>query len=370
MKVKAVRGTNFKNYDDINLEFSDICNIIYGSNGSGKTNFLDLIHVSALGKSYFSITDKQAIKNNHDFFRIEVKFLTDQDETITSAVSIPKVGKKKIWLNGNLLKRNSEILGSIPIVCVVPDDIDIIRGSSIVRRKFINRILCQIDPSYTESLLSYDQILKQKLSLLKNGKSVLELDQSLLDTYDQLLYNHATIIHAKRGEFCTDFLPHFTKIHSDITDQKETAQIVYQSNFSPDTFLADSKSNRDLDFYTKRVRKGVHRDDINLLIDEIDVRKFASQGQKKTFIYALKFSEYLYLANQSKKRPLMLLDDIFEKLDQERLKHLFEVLTSSNFGQIFITDTERNRSSDILKELNINFQTFKVQDNTITPFNG
>jgi len=370
LRVSVVKADNFKNYSSIKLELSDTCNIIYGRNGSGKTNFLDLIHFASIGKSYFTITDKQAIRYDQDYFRVEVHFQTDDGEKLASAVSVPQAGKKKIWINGSILKKNIDILGLIPIVCIVPDDIDLIRGSSIIRRKFMDKILCQINPNYTLALITYEKTLKQKLAYLKQVPDYGSLDHTLLESFDQMLYENGTILHDERAKFCDSFSDNFTEMYSEISNKVEKAQIEYISNFSVDTFLADSKSNWQLDFMTKRVRKGVHRDDISFFIDDTDVRKFASQGQKKTFIYSLKFSEYIYLSDTSEKSPIMLLDDVFEKLDQERLKHLFKILTSDIFGQIFISDTENSRSAEILKELDIDFKSFIVKENTITLSHG
>tara|TARA_B100000497_G_C7675587_1_gene408098 strand:- start:606 stop:1718 length:1113 start_codon:yes stop_codon:yes gene_type:complete len=368
--INHVKANHFKNYELLSLSFSPDCNVIYGLNGSGKTNLLDLIHFLCLGKSYFSITDKQALNYAFDYFRLEADLESDEKERLKIAVSVPSSGRKKIWRNGDALKKNTELLGLIPIVCIVPDDIELIKGSSIVRRKFMDRVLCQLSKDYTNALINYERALKQKLALLKNTSSIHELDHVLIQTYDELLWKHGKVINASRNHFCKTFEPKFDEMYTDIAGKNEKADIHYESNFSIDTFLSDSKENREIDFYSKRVRKGTHRDDVVFKVNSQNVRKFASQGQMKTFIYALKFSEYLFLSDQSERRPILLLDDIFEKLDKARLQHLFELMTSSRFGQIFITDTEQNRSIQLLKELNISYFSFRVEKNIISQSNG
>ncbi|MEE9374350.1 MAG: DNA replication and repair protein RecF [Saprospiraceae bacterium] len=370
MIINHIKANFFKSYHEVTLELSDTCNVIYGNNGTGKTNFLDLLHFICLGKSYFSIADKWAIKTNEEFFRIEAILTADDDQKITMAVSIPVRGRKKIWHNGSVLQKNTEILGIIPLVCIVPDDIDLIKGSTIIRRKFMNRILCQLSITYTAALIKYERVFKQKLALMKNTPSLQELDLTLLRTYDEILYNTGCIIYQKRQEFCESYAPLFEQMYREIAIVTEKAIIKYESNFDQSTFLELSLKNRDIDFYTKRIRIGIHRDEILFFINDQNVRKYASQGQIKTFIYALKFSEYLFLSDQSKRKPILLLDDIFEKLDQERLEHLFKLMTSSKFGQIFITDTEKDRAVNILKKLSVEHKSYWVKDFKIKPSDG
>ena len=370
MLIKQIKANQFKSYAHLELDLSEYCNVIYGLNGSGKTNLLDAIHFACLGKSYFSITDKQAIQYEKEFFRIEAQFISDQNEKVQMAISVPNKGRKKIWWNKTILKKNTDILGLVPLVCVVPDDIDLIKGSSIVRRKFMDRILCQLSATYTQSLIHYERVLKQKLAVLKNTPSIQALDLDLLASYDEMLYSHGQVVYSERLNFCNSFETIFEEMYQEIAGTVESAKIEYESNFSTDSFFEDSRQNREIDYYTKRVRKGIHRDDVLFHINNQNVRKYASQGQKKTFIYALKFSEYLFLSDQSKRKPILLLDDIFEKLDEKRLKQLFSLVSSSRFGQIFITDTEKNRSGQILEELKVSYQTYHVKEFNISRTNG
>lgn len=370
MKIKHIKGTNFKNYTEVNIEPSEVCNVIYGANGSGKTNLLDLIHFLSFGKSYFTISDKQAIQNETDFFRIESILSDPKDNESRIAISIPTTGSKKIWHNGAVLEKNTDILGIVPLVTIVPDDIDLVKGTSSIRRKFIDRILCQLHKDYTRSLVIYQRTLKQKMSLLKNTKGIHQLDSLLLDSYDTLLNEHGQIISKKRKDFVNDFSPIFLELYNEIAELKESVSIKYQSNFNSETFSSDIKLNLEQDFYSKRVRLGIHRDELEFLIQGQSIRKFGSQGQIKTFIYALKLSEYLYLSHQSEKKPILLLDDIFEKLDRNRLLRLFNLVISDRFGQIFISDTELNRASDILNELNTDYLSFEVNNNEVTRTNN
>ena len=370
MIINHVKAQQFKNYSDLSISLSSTCNVIYGLNGSGKTNFLDLIHFICLGKSYFSITDKQAINHDGTFFRLEAQLISQTKEDVKLALSVPRNGRKKIWYQGSVLKKNTDILGLIPVVCIVPDDIDLIKASSIRRRKFMDRIMCQLSSSYTSDLVNYERALKQKLAIYKNTSSYADLNHSLLDSYDQVLFSSGTQICSKRKEFCESFDPHFKSLYSDIAGGEEQSEIIYKSNFDQERFIQDSIENREIDFFTKRVRKGIHRDDLIFTINTQDVRKFGSQGQIKTFIYSLKLSEFLFLSENSKETPILLLDDIFEKLDVQRLEKLFQIMTSSVFGQIFITDTEKDRSIDILKNFNVNYSTFVVANNSIAPSHG
>ena len=371
MIIKNIKGINFKNYPQVELSPSPYCNVLYGNNGSGKTNFLDLLHFSALGKSYFSISDKMAIRYNEDYFRIESELVKENElQKYSLAISVPAIGKKKIWHNDVVITKNTDILGLVPIVAVVPGDIQLIKGGSTTRRKFMDRILCQIDQNYTECLIKYKRALQHKLAIFKNSKNVSEIDNELLTTYDRMLYDNGKVLFQARKDFIETFLPIFLSTYQYIAEHKESVSISYKSNFDKDKFFDHVKSNLENDFYSKRVRIGIHRDDLNFLVGERELRKFGSQGQIKTFIYALKLTEYLYLSRHTKTQAILLLDDIFEKLDSLRLRKLFELVISAEFGQIFITDTEQKRSSAALKELNVDFLSYNVQNNSLTVSNG
>lgn len=365
MYIKHIIATNFKNFSGIEISPSRFCNVLYGANGAGKTNFLDLIHFISLGKSYFSITDKMAVKENSEFFRLEGSVHEGEDEWSVK-IAKPANGKKKIWLNSELLPSNSGLLGKIPIVTMVPDDIELIKGVSQIRRKFVDRILCQVSSEYTESLLAYGRIMKQKLSLFKMANSPSEVNHDLIKTYDKQLRENGSIIFEHRRNFIVEFKPEFLKMHSSIAKSKESVDIDYSTNFNSSSYISDSAENLERDFFTNRIRFGTHRDDIIFFIgNQLPLRKYGSQGQIKTFIYALKLTEYTYLHRHSNHEPIILLDDIFEKLDNERLNGLFQLIHSKAFGQIFISDTELARSENLLKKLNVTFSSFHVNNNSI-----
>lgn len=371
MILRRIKATNFKNYALVEIAPSPDCNVIFGENGSGKTNFLDMIHYSALSKSYFPITDKMAIRDNEEFTRIESNYEDKfEGNEVTLALSIPKVGSKKIWKNGEVIKKSTDILGVIPIVAIVPDDIELIKSSSDVRRKFVDRVLCQLSPSYTEALVGYQRVLKQKLAYFKSVGSFDLLDKNLVDTYDASLLKEGAVIKEMRDYFVHTFLPIFLSLYHQIAEHKEEVDVKYQSNFNQSTFIQDCTKAYERDYFTKRVSIGIHRDDLVFTLRDHPIRRYGSQGQIKTYVYALKLSEYLYLKKEGDAQPVLLLDDVFEKLDEERLRKLLELITSEQFGQIFISDTELTRSKNLLEELEVTFNSYKVEDQAITPYHG
>lgn len=369
MNIQKVQAVNFKNYAELEFSPSPSCNVLSGINGAGKTNFLDLVHFACLGKSYFPIYDKEAIRQGSDFFRVECT-LSEEDtqENHTIKLSVPQTGKKKIWKNGALLEKNTDLLGLIPIVALVPDDIELIKGGSALRRKFMDRVLCQISKAYTESLIKYRKVLSQKLALLKNTRSLAEIDKDLLNSYHNSLHEYAQIIAKSRSSFTASFQPIFKNLYREIAEDKEDVMIEYSSNYGSDKFVNLAEKTIEKDFFTGRVHIGIHRDDLIFSISGNSARKFGSQGQIKTFVYALKLGEYLYLSEMVKSDPILLLDDVFEKLDRFRLRKLFELINSDRFGQIFIMDTESERSLALLTELNASFKCFLVENNSIVPF--
>jgi len=312
-----------------------------------------------------------AIRNSKEYFRIETEFVRDvSKQSDKIAVSVPLNGRKKIWYNEALMEKNTDILGLVPLVAIVPDDIELVKGGSIIRRKFMDRVLCQINQEYTQALINYKRVIKQKLALLKNAKNINDVDTDIITSYNDHIFKNGSIINRVRKDFIETFTPIFLNTYQEIAANQETVSIIYESNFSAVDYFKDAKTNFEADYFSKRIRIGTHRDDLGFLLTNKSVRKFASQGQIKTFIYSLKLSEYLYLSHMSENRPILLLDDIFEKLDSFRLQRLFELVISQKFGQIFITDTEKDRSSEILNELNVEFSCFHVTNNNLILTNG
>ena len=350
MILKSLRLTNFKNHPESHFEFKDRINCVLGKNGMGKTNLLDAIYYLSFTKSAVGSQDKLAITHDAGVFTL---FGTYVDSTI--ALQFEKGKPKTLKLDGQEPGKLSDVIGKVPLVIVLPDDTSMIKEGSEERRKFFDGALCQFDPDYLLSLMQYNKLLKQRNSLLKqaDGRKV---DAQLLETYDDQLVPLAMTISRKRGELKETFLPFLEKNYADLHDGGEVPALNFKTHVD-ESFEQSFKSNLQRDLIMQRTMLGSHRDDFEFLLDGELIKKFGSQGQQKTFIIALKLALYDFLKEQTGKKPLLLLDDIFDKLDDSRIQLLVSLLLDERrFQQIFITDARKDRSKELFKEVKaINF---------------
>ena len=359
MFLKELSLTNYKNFESLKFSFDTKIICFVGLNGVGKTNILDSIYHLSYTKSYFNPIPSQNIKHGETFFFISGKYMIDDKEE-NILVSLKKGDKKIIKRNNKLYKKFSDHIGKIPLVLISPDDRNLIIEGSETRRKFIDGIISQTDKEYLNNLINYNKTLKQRNALLKMFYDNSENIRKTIDIYDGQLSSDAHKIYDKRREFLNEFIPIFKSRYKELSNDKENVEIKHSSDISPDQNLYKLLKNsleKDLRFqYTTR---GIHKDDLNLNLDNFPIKKYGSQGQQKTFLIAMKLAQFDYLSKLDSK-PILLLDDIFDKLDDTRVKQIINLVNQEKFNQIFISDTNKTRSENIIKKVNKSYKIFEI----------
>ena len=361
---------NFKNYGEAILEFHGEIQYFIGKNGSGKTNLLDAIHYLSFTKSAINPSDAQNIRTGESQFFIKGEFA--KGPAHHQVVCSFQQGMKKIIREDELecIKLSTHI-GRYPVVLVAPNDIELIWDGSELRRKFFDSLLSQIDKNYLENLIQYVQYLKQRNGLLRLFSQQGTIDRDMLEAYDQKLIPAGEDIHKKRSEFLKEFLPVFIRYYQFlVSESMEEIQILYRSELDQANFSELLSKNLPRDILLQRTSSGVHRDDFIFLLNDIELKKYGSQGQQKSFLVALKLAEFQIISQRKGLKPLLLLDDIFDKLDDERIRKLMTLVADKTFGQLFITDARAGRTREVLKESGIRAQLFQVEGGTLTKMNG
>ena len=347
MIVKKLALTNFKNYSSGTLICADKFTCLLGKNGMGKTNLLDALHYIGLCQSHFSITDSQLALKGTDFFRLEV--LVNKQTQSNKLVAKVKPGKKKTFeKDGKAYDRLSDYLGQLPMVMIAPDDTIIGTGGSEERRKIMDETLCQTNINYLRALILYNKLLKQRNAALKQMAKLRSWDHELLNVYDAQMSEPAQLIFKEREDWLSTFKLAFEEFYEDISKGEEMPEIDYKSQLFEFEFAEGIVSARDKDIILQRTTIGIHKDDLIFKLKGMPLKRFGSQGQLKSFIMALKLAQYDCLNNGVEEKPLLLLDDIFDKLDQHRVGELIKLLSTDKFGQIFISDTDLERLPSIL----------------------
>jgi len=405
MYLEKIHLLNFKNHEELSLTFSPVINGIVGINGSGKTSLLDAIYMLALTKSAFSQTDAQCIRHGADFFMVEGKYkplaphpLKDSPLAPKGGISptpalpfgegdknspsggwgaIPpsgeagrghsitcslKIGGRKVVMHDKkAYDRLSEHIGRFPVVLISPDDTDLIRDTSELRRRFFDNMLSQLDHQYLDTLIQYNTVMKQRNSLLKQFYERNYFDKDLLETFDAQLLPLGETVHRKRRDFIGAFVPLVQKYYAYISESREAVDLVYESELFEDSFVYDFSFATKRDLQLQRTTKGVHKDDFVFEIAGYALKKFGSQGQQKSFVIALKLAQFEVLYQEKGTKPLLLLDDIFDKLDDLRISKLIEMITNQTFGQLFITDARPERSRQIFASLHTDVSMFEME---------
>ncbi len=361
MFLSDLKLFHFKNIEEGRLQFNSGLNCLTGLNGMGKTNCLDAIFTACVGKSHFNLTDQQLIKQGFEFCRIDSVF-RQNDILNQVGIKIPSAGKKIITLDGKAYRKMGDHLGRFPVVMIAPNDTDIITGSSEVRRKFIDTTLCQIDHFYLTNLINYNKILKQRNAYLKMSNQTNSKDSILLEAYDLQLSSAGQIIFEIRNSYISELRDLFSIKYASITSGEEVVNIEYQSQLSEKPLMELLVDSRRKDQVLERTSSGIHKDDLLILIENRDSRKFSSQGQAKSLLFSLKFAEYQHLVKKSGMLPILLLDDVFDKLDDVRVVNLMKLIKNGQYGQVFITDTSFERLSKSISDLFENFRSYEVVD--------
>jgi DNA replication and repair protein RecF len=337
--LRKLTLTNFKNHTKRDFHLTKKFTAFVGQNGVGKTNLLDLIYFLSLTKSFFNLTDQQLIKWNEAFSRIEAE-IDKNGETLELVVKIPLNKRKEMNVNGAVCPKASEYIGTLPLVIISPEDSDIIQGGSEERRKLFDNILAQVDGAYLEALMEYNKILEQRNSLLKIKAEKPATDISMLEFYNARLAQSGSYIFNKRKDIFQRFEAVFQQFYSIISEEKEQVKWHYASQLLTKDWNTLFEQNLQKDLVLQRTSAGIHRDDFEFTIHDEKIKKFGSQGQQKSFTIALKLSLYSYLHEMKGVLPILLIDDLFDKLDTKRMKQLIRILQGDEFGQIFMSDTD------------------------------
>lgn len=340
----------FKNYFQKEFQFTERIVGICGRNGVGKTNLLDAIHYLCFTRSYFTRQDSLNIHAGHEGFRLE-GHLRLHDKPEKAVCILRETGRKEFMINGEAYTKFSKHIGRYPCVIIAPDDVQLIIGGSEERRKFIDTLLSQLDPDYLQSLIHYTRILQQRNSFLRSFSDGFGKDLSVLDVLDEQLVKEGKPIFEKRREFLLRFLPMVKQLYNDICQRYEDISLFYESEMHHTSLDELLKQNRQKDITIQRSSGGLHRDDLLFNLSGQAFKTIASQGQRKSLLFALKLAEMEILKEEKRLSPFLLLDDVFEKLDEERIKNLLLRVCADNETQIFITDTSCTRLEHQLIEL-------------------
>lgn len=356
MFLKKISLFNYKNFSEATFEFDTKINCFVGKNGIGKTNILDAIYHLANGKSYFNPLAVQNIKHNEEFFVVDGEFeKNDRNEQIVCSL---KKGQKKILKrNGKLYEKFSDHIGFIPLVIISPADRDLITEGSETRRKFIDSVISQLDSQYLQQLIQYQKTVAQRNALLKYFALNHVFEKDTLVIYNEQLNELGQSIFEKRKDFLEKFIPIFNNYYKEISNGSETVQLVYQSDLSEKSTLALLEENLSKDRALQYTSVGVHKDDLSFEIDNHPIKKFGSQGQQKSFLIALKLAQFDFVKKQSGEKPILLFDDIFDKLDEFRVAKIVSMVNNDEFGQLFISDTHAERTENIVKSTH---QSYKI----------
>jgi DNA replication and repair protein RecF len=371
MHFSALQMNYFRNYTMQGLEFSSGINCLTGNNGAGKTNVLEAIHYLALTRGWSRKTEKYALQENAAYFMLEGQMEQDDGAAMRIQCSYMPPKGKKMLINKKALSRLSSHIGRIPLITVLPNDTQLIYGSPSGRRKFMDSFISQYSADYLKALIHYENALAQRNALLSLLAEQGRRDPEQLELWDAQLIAAGRVIRARRQEFLAQFAPIFEQYFHLIVSDKETPLIELQSQLQENTegeWQELFRANRDRDHFAQRTTQGVHKDDLVFTIDGQAVKNFGSQGQQKTFAISLKLAQYEILAAQKGTAPILLLDDIFDKLDIHRLKAIAGILDTKVKGQVFVTDTTLERTQSVFTHVqNRTVRYFRVADGQVEP---
>ena len=358
MYLKNLILSNFKNHKESNFEFKKNIICFVGDNGAGKTNILDAIHYLSLSKSYFNKADSQNIKFDESFFLLKGVFANEEETEIQCSLQIGE--QKLLKSNGKKYKRFSDHIGKFPIVIISPTDSNIILDGSEVRRRYIDSSIAQYNTQYLKNLIAYNKVLKQRNALLKKFAEQQYFDKLSLDVFDAQLIKYGTVVFNDRTKFLKDLKVEFNKYYAKISTQKEQVAISYQSHLNDKDFKENLEVSLEKDRLNQYTNIGIHKDDIIFDMHGYPIKKIGSQGQQKSFLIALKLAQFDFMQKHIGFKPILLLDDIFDKLDDKRVAKIIGFANEGLFGQVFITDTHKKRTKEILDKNEITYQLFEI----------
>ncbi|MBR4069771.1 MAG: DNA replication/repair protein RecF [Bacteroidaceae bacterium] len=352
---------NFKNIAQADLSFSDNINCFLGNNGMGKSNLLDAIYYLSFCKSFTHVVDSQNIRHGEEFFMLQGVYERNEMPEVLSC-GIRRRQKKSFKRNKKEYRRLSDHIGFAPLVMVSPDDITLIQGGSEERRRFIDMVISQWDKPYLDTLIRYNKALEQRNTLLRQEVS----DPMLYEIWEEQMAHAATIIYDTRNRFLNEFIPVFNRFYNLISNGNEQVGLSYRSHMSDGNLLQQLADTRNRDLILGYTTKGIHRDDMEMTLDEYPMKRIGSQGQCKTYLIALKLAQYDFLAHNGNTTPILLLDDLFDKLDSERVERIMQLVSSDIIGQIFITDTNREYLDRIVRRTTAQHSLYSVSNGEFT----
>lgn len=359
MIINKLSLINFKSHSEVSFEFSPQINCFVGNNGVGKTNILDALHYLSVGKSFLGNSDLNNIKSEQDFFTIESEIQNEEKEDIIKILH-PRESKKVIKKNDKTYDRLADHIGYLPSVMISPYDSNLISDSGESRRKFLDAMISQTDSVYLFDLIQYQKTIQQRNALLKNFAKNRYFDKDSLEIYDDPISNFGTRIFEKRKEFVENLNPIVQHYYDIISGGKEKVSVVYESHLSNNTFQELLSNSVDKDRVLTYTSKGIHKDDLIFEMNGNSIKKIGSQGQQKSFLVSLKLAQINRIKELTGKSPILLLDDIFDKLDDTRVSQLIELVNKENFGQIFITDTHKERTENVVKRIHEESKIFEI----------
>ena len=359
MHLQKVTLVNFKNFESQTFDFQEKINCFVGNNGVGKTNVLDAIYYLSFAKSYFNPVATQNIRHSEEFFMIQGEYQID-NKIDTVVCSLKRGNKKVVKRNGKAYEKFSDHIGYLPLVIISPADRDLITDGSDIRRKFIDSVISQSDHKYLQTIIKYNKVLAQRNSLLKYFAVNRTFDALNLRVYDEQLNNYGSIIFKKRSAFLEKFIPIFKKRYEVISNSNESVELVYKTQLKDVDFLTLFEENIERDRVLQYTSAGIHKDDLVFEIDGYPIKKFGSQGQQKSYLIALKLAQFDFIKEQSKVKPILLLDDIFDKLDDMRVAQIITLVNNEDFGQLFISDTHKDRTEEVVKLTKQPYKIFQL----------
>lgn len=353
--------SNFKNYSESEISFSSKINCLVGDNGVGKTNILDAIHYLSLTKSYFTNIDTNCIKHGEEYFLIKGDFPAggENDKVYCGF----QKGKGKVFKHNNKeYSRLSDHIGKYPVVMISPADSAIISGGSDERRKFMNGVISQYDREYLESVIRYNKALKNRNTLLKQYAQKGGFDREMLRLWEEQMINYAERVFKMRKSFLGDLIPVFQEYYNHISEERENVELIYRSQLEAASFPELLEKSLEKDRVLQYTTNGIHRDDMKLLMNGHTIREIGSQGQQKSYLVALKLAKFEYISKKGGIKPILLMDDIFDKFDARRVEQIIKLVSENRFGQIFISDTHRDRLNLILSGSDVDYRLFRIDN--------
>ena len=356
MRLKKLLLINFKNLPQAEITLADGINCFVGDNGAGKTNILDAVHYLSMSKSAFTMTDGQSVHHGEEFFVTEGSYLTDTGAMELVNCSFSRKGGKVLKRNGKEYERIADHVGGFPVVISSPRDTELIMDAAEERRRYLNSFISQLDRAYLASMMRYNTVLAERNKFLKSSS-----DEAMLQIYDMQLAEHGTRVYERRKEIIERMQPMVAEYYSTLSEDREQVEMEYRSELEQMPLTEVLLRNRERDFVNQFTTAGVHRDDIIFRIGGYPLRKYGSQGQQKSFLIALKLAQYRLLAEATGEKPILLLDDLFDKLDLGRVEKLLALVGGDDFGQILITDCNKLRLESTLERADKEYSLFMVE---------